>query len=304
MSRESGRRRFFAEEIQAICNLQTAVLVEALATVPRERFLPSGPWLIRSESDFGGPSRQTPDGDPRHVYHNLAIAIDASRQLFNGAPGLLALCIDRLALRPGQHVLHVGCGLGYYSALIAHCVGPAGRVVAIDVDQALAAAARTNLKPFAWVDVRPGDGTDLAGESFDAILVNAGVTHPHEAWLDALRPDGRLMLPLTCTMAAMGPIGKGIFLGLSRRGDVFEAQTVTMVAIYSALGIRDPDLNAQLGKAFARAPFPGIKRLRRDDHEASARCWFHTGRFCLSTDDGIRGYRATKAWQRRNVMSA
>ena len=47
MSQESGRRRFFAEEIQAICNLQTAALVEALATVPREQFLPPGPWLPR-----------------------------------------------------------------------------------------------------------------------------------------------------------------------------------------------------------------------------------------------------------------
>jgi len=72
MSQESGRRRFFAEEIQPIANLQSAGLVEALATVPRQQFLPPGPWLIRSESDFGGPSRQTPDGDPRHVYHNLS----------------------------------------------------------------------------------------------------------------------------------------------------------------------------------------------------------------------------------------
>lgn len=69
-----------------------------------------------------GVPRRTPDGDPRHVYHNLSIAIDPERQLFNGAPSLLALCIDRLAIRSGARVLHVGCGLGYYSALMAHCV--------------------------------------------------------------------------------------------------------------------------------------------------------------------------------------
>ena len=39
----SSRRRFFAEEIEAICNLKTPCLVEALASVPREAFLSPGP---------------------------------------------------------------------------------------------------------------------------------------------------------------------------------------------------------------------------------------------------------------------
>jgi len=105
MSQESGRRRFFAEEIQPIANLQSAGLVEALATVPRQQFLPPGPWLIRSESDFGGPSRQTPDGDPRHVYHNLSVAIDRSRQLSYPHEAWLD------ALRPWSIVLPLTCAM-------------------------------------------------------------------------------------------------------------------------------------------------------------------------------------------------
>jgi protein-L-isoaspartate(D-aspartate) O-methyltransferase len=159
-------------------------------------------------------------------------------------------------------------------------------VIRHDVDPELAAAARTKLAPLAWVDVRSNDGTDLGGESFDAILVNAGVTHPHEAWLDALGPNGRLILPLTCTMPVMGPIGKGVMLALSRRDGDFDVRTLTGVAIYSALGIRDADLNDQLGRAFLRGPFPMLKRLSRDAHDASSACWFHTPRFCLSSDNG------------------
>ena len=293
-------RRFFAEEIQAVVGIRTAALVEALATVPRERFLPSGPWAIRGEGDFGGPSRMTPDADPRHVYHNTAIAIDAERMLFNGAPGLLTTCLEALALRPGDRLLHVGCGLGYYTALAAQCVGPSGRVLAIEVDERLAAEAAVNLKPFAPVEVRQGDGTDLRGESFDAILINAGMTHPHEAWLGALAPKGRLLVPLTFTMpqapaaqgpgpaAGMGPtIGKGLMLLFTADGESasLAARVVTMCAIYSAVGIRDAAMNDRLAKAFMKGAMPMIRRLRREPHEAAPSCWLHGDTFCLSSED-------------------
>lgn len=279
------QRRFFAEEVQTVCNIKNSSLVEALATVPRERFLRPGPWAIRGEGDFGGTIRQTPDADPRHVYHNISIAIDPTRQLFNGAPSVVASCIDALALRLGDHVLHVGCGLGYYSALVAHSVGPHGRVVAIEIDESFAAEARANLTPFGCVEARQGDGTDTGGETFDAILVNVGMTHPHQAWLQALRPGGRLVLPLTCTMVQMGPtIGKGVILLISATGeaDALDVRVVTMVAIYSAIGIRDASMNDRLGKAFMRSPWPSIKRLRRDSHEASPSCWLHGDTFCLT----------------------
>jgi protein-L-isoaspartate(D-aspartate) O-methyltransferase len=276
-------RRFYAEEIEAVANLQSSALIEALATVPRERFLPPGPWIVRGETDyFVGTPRSTPDDHPRRVYHNLAIAIDASRQLFNGAPSLLALCIDRLALERGHRVLHVGCGLGYYTALMAHTVGPGGRVVAIDIDETLAPAARRNLAGFSQAEVRQGDGTLTARESFDAVLVNAGVTHPLEEWLDAVSPGGRLILPLTATFPAMGTIGKGPLLLLTKRDRDFDASLLTLVAIYSAIGIRDPGLNERLGAALTRGASPRLRRLRRDAHDESPACWLHGPGFCMS----------------------
>jgi len=283
----AARRRLYAEELEAVCNLRTAPLVEALARVPRERFLRPGPWWIRGEGDVGRPSaHQTPDGDSRHVYHNVSIAIDLSRQLFNGAPGVVAMCIDALGLRPGERVLQVGCGLGYYSAVMADCVGPRGRVVAVEIDDVLAAEARVNLASLGWVEVRQGDGVGIAGESYDAILVNAGMTHPHEAWLDALTPGGRLVVPLTFTADEMGTIGKGVVALISNRGarDVYEARAVTMVAIYSAVGIRDAVLNERIREAFMRGPWPMFKRLRRDPHEPSPSCWLHGDTFCLASE--------------------
>jgi protein-L-isoaspartate(D-aspartate) O-methyltransferase len=280
------RRRLYAEEIEAVAGLRSTALVSALATVRREAFLRPGPWIVRTEADFAGPSRSTPDGDPRHVYHNLVVAIDPARQLFNGQPSLIAMAIETLGLAPGGRVLHVGCGLGYYTALMAHCVGPSGRVVAIDVDETLARDARANLASTPWVDVRHGDARDDLGEPFDAILVNAGVTHPLAWWLAALHPGGRIVLPLAGAMKGMGPtIGKGLLLALTRREDAtFDARVVTFIAIYLALGIRDEALGEQLGQAMAKMPFPPLKRLRRDTHEPQAGCWLHTPDWCLSTE--------------------
>ena len=187
------RRRFFAEEIEALGNLRTPGLVEALARVPREKFLGPGPWVVRSESDVGAPARQTPDADPRRVYHNLSVAIDAARQLFNGQPSLLCTLVDALGLQPGARVLHVGCGAGYYSALMASVVGPAGQIVAVDVDETLAASAARNLADWPWCRARHGDGTDVAASSFDAILVNAGVTD-----IGVTRPNSKRSRAASC----------------------------------------------------------------------------------------------------------
>lgn len=278
-----ARRQFYAEEIEAIANLKTAALVEALATVPRERFLPPGPWTVRGEADFQAPPRQTPDAEPRHVYHNYALAIDATRQLFNGAPGLLAMAIDRLTLRPGHRVLHVGCATGYYTAVMGASIGSPGHVTAIEVDEALAAEARANLTSMPWVEVRCGDGRVVDGR-FDAILVNAGVTHPLPVWLDALVEGGRMIVPIT---AAMTPsIGKGLILLVARgqEPDVLDAHVAGFVAIYTGVGVRDPALEDPIVQALRKNPFPAIKHLRRDAHEPSASCWLHAAGCCLSTD--------------------
>ena len=283
MSELDARRRFLAEEIAICSNVRTERLVDALATVPREQFLPPGPWLIRSEADMRGGPRSTPDDDPKHVYHNIAIAIDASRQLFNGAPGVVIPAIDALALGAGSRVMHLGCGLGYYTALIAHTVGPSGRVVALEIDEDLAREARTRLAAYPWVEVHHCNGTGPIEGRLDAILINAGVTHPRDPWLDAVVDGGSIVLPLTASFPQMGPIGKGFMLRFTRLDNgEFDVHLVTMLAIYSAVDLRDEGLNTALGKALMRAPFPPAgMRLRRDSHQPSAACWLHGPSCCL-----------------------
>src|SRR4029453_17939027 len=191
---------------------------------------------------------EPPDADPGRVYHNIAVAIDPARQLFNGQPGTLAVWLDALELAPGARVLHIGPGLGYYTAIIAQAVGASGRVVAFEIDATLAAAATRNLASLPWVNLRCGDSSQVAGGTFDAIGVNAGGTHPLDAWLDALAPGGRMLLPITSPMPAIGStLGKGLVFLLVRTDDTIAARVMTMVAVYSAIGLRDERPNRDLG---------------------------------------------------------
>jgi hypothetical protein len=93
-------RRAYAREIQAVARLTSAALVEALARVPRERFLGSGPWQIAQPFDPKNPYRLTPDDRPEQVYHDVVVAIDPARNLNNGQPSALACWMDAVAPRP------------------------------------------------------------------------------------------------------------------------------------------------------------------------------------------------------------
>jgi len=281
----TAARQAYADNIAAAAALTTPGLREALAAVPRERFLRAGPWLVIGESDGKRPSGSSTIDDPRHLYANVSVAIDPGRQLFNGAPVYLTRLIDALGLRPGGRVLHVGAGLGYYSAVMAHVVGASGSVVALEVDESLLDEARANLAHMPWVEVRR-EADRSRDAAFDAILVNTGVTHPDAAWLNGLAIGGRLIVPLTVAMPAMGhSLGKGVVVAIERSaGDRFTAAMVSFIAIYSAVGLRDPVMEGTLSQALRRTSFPNLTRLRRDAHESSDACWLHGEHFCLSME--------------------
>jgi len=276
------RRRAYAEELRTLGHLRSEALVEAFARVPREHFLGPGPWqiVVRAAVDHVE-YQSTEDADPGRLYRNVLVAIDAARMLNNGQPAGLASWIDALDLKTGETAVHIGCGTGYYTAILAEIVGSTGRVVAVEVDSELADRARTNLAYLSHVEVHSRDGADFNIGAADAIFVNAGATHPRSAWLDSLPSAGRLLLPITTAKNADG-IGVGGMLLITRRGAGFAAKVVSPVAIFPCLGARDPDLNEQLaGKS--RAAWLAIRSVRHDAHDRCDTCWLHTPEGCLSS---------------------
>src|SRR5215831_1118689 len=242
-------RRFYAEEIQYSANLTSPALIAAFTSVPREKFLGPGPWHVVIPDLMTGATQHvtTPDADPRRIYHNIVISLDRSRDLSNGHPGTLATYLNALGLAAGDRVFHLGAGTGYYTAIMAEVVGASGKVTAIEVHPELGPVAQKNLADRANVEVHLGDGTQLDPGDCDAMLINAGVTHPLPRWLDRLRAGGRLVLPITMPMTPN--LGKGVMLKITRQPNGWTAQLVTYVAIYSATAARDAQLEPVIQKA-------------------------------------------------------
>ena len=90
----------------------------------------------------------------------------------------------------------------------------------------------------------------------------------------------------TATMPAMGStLGKGLVLLVTNDSTSMSARVVTIVAVYSAIGLRDSQMNERVGKALmgGSQKWQAVKHLRRDPHEPSDACWLHGPTCCFST---------------------
>jgi protein-L-isoaspartate(D-aspartate) O-methyltransferase len=275
-------RRWFAEELRHIARVRSPAVVQAFASVAREHFAGPGPWRLLSPW-YLQEYWTTEDADPRHLCHDVLIAIDEARRLNNGQPSLWAFLYDQLDLAPGEHVVHVGIGTGYYTAILAHIVGCSGRVTAVEIDAELAARARENLArdwPQAHVVVADGFAFHPA-QPADVIVVNAGVTHLSVAWLDALAEDqGRLLVPLT----SADRFGACLLIQRRKGPGHWPARHLCRIGIIDCVGGRDTDAAAKLEAALRRTRFePPIRSLRRPPDEPDETCWLAGEGWWLST---------------------
>jgi protein-L-isoaspartate(D-aspartate) O-methyltransferase len=267
-------RAGYAREVCAVTGVATPAVLRAFAMVPRERYLPPGPWpLLRKDGVY----ERTPDADPVHLYRDVTVGLDPERRLNNGQPSILAYLIDRLGVREGDRLVHLGCGTGYYTAIFAELVGPAGRVDALEVEPELAAGARENLGHLPQVRVLEEDGTSWDPGPVERIFVNAGVTHPLSLWLDRLVEGGTLLAPLT------NGEWLGGFLRVGKRGEGYAAGFVLGGAAYPCTGGRDAGIEAALAGWFPLLDQGMVQSLRREPHEVEGTCWLHAAGFCLST---------------------
>ena len=178
----STARRMMVDGQVRTADVTNLDLIAAMAELPRERFVP--PELAAQ------------------AYLDADLPIAPGRVLLK--PMVLAKLIQALRIGAGDHVLDIGCGTGYASAVLARL---AGSVVALEQDAALADKAKQALAAVGAANVTVVIGPLIEGWSaaapYDVILLDGATEIVPEALGRQLKPTGRLACIRGCK-----PLGK------------------------------------------------------------------------------------------------
>lgn len=264
--RLSDFRAVFADAITARAGCRDARIREAFARVPRHEFVPPGPWHF---SENGSP---TASADPALLYQDFSLGLE--RHITTGTPSLHARCLDACAVKPGETVIQVGTGMGYFTAILAELVGPTGSVRAFEIDP-VAEVAGQKLKPWPWVQIEARSGV-TAHEPADVVYAFAAVQQLPHQWIAALRPGGRLIVPI-----APGAREGGMLLA-ERRDRGFPARFVVPARFIPCVGATDEAASRELGEAFARGDMDSVRSLRVAPEKPDESCWFAGNGWWLS----------------------
>jgi len=275
--RSSNLREFFARYATAQGRARDPKIEKAFATVRREPFAGPGPWSINIP---GIGYIKTPNDDLAFIYQDTLIALDAARGINIGQPSGHARWLDALGLQEGEAVLQVGVGTGYYTSILAHLVGVAGQVHAFEIDEPLAAQAKENLKPLPQASVQARSGIADGLPKVDAIYVCASITQPSWTWLDALRPNGRLVFPLH----GVGAFGGMLMIRRPERGLVWPAHFISPAGFMPCTAPQNDEAGRRLTAAFAGGDAKTVRSFRVDG-PIDDTCWFAGDGWWLSTAD-------------------
>jgi protein-L-isoaspartate(D-aspartate) O-methyltransferase len=159
-------------------------LEAAFTAVPRHLFLPNIPL--------------------NQVYADLSIPLrsDISGETICSAtmPSMIARMLAQLDVQPGHNVLQIGTGTGYTAALLRHLVGESGRITTMEIEREITNIAQDNLLRAAVHDVRVVHDDGAWGyaprAAYDRIVASVGVWDIPPAWVQQLKPDGRIVAPM------------------------------------------------------------------------------------------------------------
>lgn len=187
---------------------------------------------------------------------------------------------------------HIGCGTGYYTALLAELVGPAGHVTAIELDGRSAASAARNLVDRGNVEVVQGDGCQWPRRGANIIYVNFATHRPGAAWIENLNEGGRLLMPIGVPEDSGFFGGRHALLGLALMvtwvEESYAAKALGPASFIWVDGGHSPQSEDEVGALRASLKNGGWHQIRSlvwGTVPDKARCWFAGADWALSFDE-------------------
>jgi protein-L-isoaspartate(D-aspartate) O-methyltransferase len=118
----------------------------------------------------------------------------------NSQPTTVAMMLDWLDVDPGQKVLDIGSGSGWTTALLAHLVGPKGKVIAVELVPELLEFGRDNAERAGVKNAEFHEADDGYGwpksAPYERILVSAAARTLPPELIKQLAPGGRMVIPI------------------------------------------------------------------------------------------------------------
>ena len=183
-------------------------VINAMANIPRERFVPEGAEAI--------------------AYGDKAVFLGKDRYLM--APMLFARLLQEAKISMDHIVLNIGCGSGYSAAVLA---GISKAVVGIEVDPLLAKKASTLMIELGIDNVLIVEKILIDGYAkqapYDVIIFSGAIEQIPKKIIDQIADGGRLVTVITDASKSDGFMGKVIvttkFGDLISKTEVFDAAT-------------------------------------------------------------------------------
>ena len=146
------------------------------------------------------------------------------------APKLEARILQELGVQPDEEVYEVGTGSGYLTALLAR---RARHVTSAEIHADLRARAAGNLRGAGVTNVTLLEGDSarapLTESAYDVIVLTGSTPILPQAFLDRLKPDGRLFAVVGDPPAMKAMLVRQPVAGSFQRNDLFETVVKPLV---------------------------------------------------------------------------
>ncbi len=154
-------------------------MMQAFKDIPREKFV-----LKKHKNE---------------AYADMALPILMGQTI--SQPTTVMIMLNALEVKRGEHILEIGTGSGYQTALLSRLVGPKGKVTSLEIQPELIDYAKKNLRKIKLdknVKIIRTDGSNGHEKlsPYDKIIVTAASPKLNHALLDQVKREGIMVVPV------------------------------------------------------------------------------------------------------------